>query len=304
MSADHKPGPFSHWRQAIQPHERPPADALPGDLPPYFQFSQNSLQDYVDCARRFQLRYIIGQRWPAAQSEPIEEHERLMAQGTEFHLLVQRHLKGIPAEQLAPHDYPLAEWWEAYLRFPPPNLPAEIRVAEAQFSTPMGRYRLLAKFDLVAMTPGERAVIVDWKTTRSRPPRSTLARRLQTRVYPFVLVEAAAGLFGGAVDPEQVTLIYWFASAPTDPESFRYSANEHAENRAYLNELIGEILARDKAVWPLTDDEFHCRYCVYRSLCDRGVQAGWLEEGELEADAVDVDFDFEFDLDEIDEIKF
>ncbi len=295
-------GPFAHWRRAIQPH--PPESHMPSPdaLPPAFQFSQNSLQDYIECARRFQLRYVEGTRWPAIQSEPVEEHEKFVEQGVEFHLLVQRHLLGIPAEKLTPLDRPLAEWWEAYLRFPPPDLPAETREPEVQLSVPLGNHRLLAKFDLLATKPGKRAVIVDWKTTRQRPPRSVLAARLQTRVYPFVLVEGGAHHFGGPFAPEQVTLVYWFAGAPTDPEIFPYSSSLHEENRTYLNGLVSEILAYDHGAWPLTANEFHCKYCVYRSLCNRGVQAGQVDAAGFGTD--EVDFDFDLDLEHIDEIAF
>jgi hypothetical protein len=33
--------------------------------------------------------------------------------------------------------------------------------------------------------PGQRAVIVDWKTSAHITPRSTLIRRIQTRLYPW-----------------------------------------------------------------------------------------------------------------------
>jgi hypothetical protein len=52
---------------------------------PEFQFSQSSLQDYVECSRRFELRYIERLRWPALQSEPVLEQERHMQQGQRFH---------------------------------------------------------------------------------------------------------------------------------------------------------------------------------------------------------------------------
>ena len=61
-------------------------------LPPNFQFSQGSLQDFVDCRRRFQLRYIQGVAWPALQTEPAMENERSMQQGARFHHLVHQHL--------------------------------------------------------------------------------------------------------------------------------------------------------------------------------------------------------------------
>ncbi|MEZ4661776.1 MAG: PD-(D/E)XK nuclease family protein [Caldilineaceae bacterium] len=37
-------------------------------------------------------------------------------------------------------------------------------------------------------------MIVDWKTTRKRTEPSILRQRLQTLVYPYVLVEASAKL--------------------------------------------------------------------------------------------------------------
>ncbi|GAB4474743.1 MAG: hypothetical protein Kow00124_15040 [Anaerolineae bacterium] len=297
--------PFAHRDRALQsPHPRAAAGrpAAGSGLPTVFQFSQQSLQDYVECERRFQLRYVMGQRWPAVVSEPVEEYERLMTLGAQFHLLVQRHLLGIPAELLTPADPNLARWWRAYLEAPPPDLPQQVKQPEVLLSTPVGRHRVLAKYDLLAIDPGQRIVIVDWKTTHHRPSRQRLEERLQSRMYPFVLVEAGEHLFGGAIAPEQVTMIYWFAEEPTRPEIFPYSAEQHQENQVYLSALIAQITDLDPAgIWPLTDDHVQCRYCVYRSLCDRGERAGSL------ADADDVDeftFDFDFDLDQIDEIAF
>ena len=42
-----------------------------------FRFSQGSLQDYVDCQRRFQLRYVVNQSWPDVQAEPLMELETI-----------------------------------------------------------------------------------------------------------------------------------------------------------------------------------------------------------------------------------
>jgi hypothetical protein len=293
-------GPFDHLQRALDAPDLSAQPAPSGSLPPVFQFSQNNLQDYVDCARRFQLRYAIGQAWPAVESEPVEEHERFVEQGSHFHLLVERHLSGIPAERLTPADTLLKEWWENYLRFPPPNLPEGLRLPEIQLSTPIANQRLLARFDLLAIDPGRQAVIVDWKTTRHKPKRAALAARLQTRVYPFVLAEAGAALFGGALSPEQISLVYWFAEAPDEPEVFDYTAALHAENRDYLTRLIQEIVARGEEVWPLTDDLKRCEYCVYRSLCDRGIKAGDYRKVDFERD----DTGFDIDLDGVEEIAF
>ena len=71
---------------------------------------------------------------------------------------------------------------------------------ELTLSVPLGDHRLIAKFDLLAIEPGGRAVIVDWKTGQRRQGQSWLAGRLQTRVYRYVLAQAGAHLNDGAAD--------------------------------------------------------------------------------------------------------
>ena len=167
-------------------------------LPADFQFSQASLQDYVECPRRFQLRYLLQLRWPAPEAEPAEEHERHMHDGETFHRLIHQHRLGIPVEVPQPGageegSSLLAQWWSAYLGAPPPDLP-RLQYPELPLSAPLGEHRLVAKFDLVAIEPGRRAVIVDWKTSRRRSSRSFLSARLQTRVYRYALAQAGAHL--------------------------------------------------------------------------------------------------------------
>jgi hypothetical protein len=153
-------------------------------LPERFQFTQSSLQDYLDCPRRFQLRYVLDQPWPAVASEPLLERERLADLGRRFHQMAQRHTVGVPVEQIAAsaQDAELVKWWRSYLNVPPRDLPSSVRRAEVTLTTPLGPHRLSAKYDLLALDPGRRAVIVDWKTELKRPTRVQLAARMQTRV--------------------------------------------------------------------------------------------------------------------------
>jgi hypothetical protein len=224
-----------------------------------------------------------------------------MERGSEFHLLVQRHLSGVAEETIAPADALLGEWWNAYLNYPPPNLPEETRLPEVILSTAVGDQRLVARFDLLAITPGKRVVIVDWKTSHHPPSRARMAVRMQTRIYPYVLVEAGEHLFGGPLKPEQVSLVYWFSQKPTDPFTFTYDAAQHESNRIEIAGIIEEITTSKNVVWPLTDNiEKQCAYCVYRSLCDRDVKAGDFAASEEQF----AELDFDFDLDQIDEIAF
>ncbi len=269
-------------------------------LPANFHFSQASLSDYRDCPRRFQLRYLLEQAWPAVEAEPLLERERLAELGRRFHKLIQQHVAGLPAGVLAPSfDEPeLARWWQAYLRSLTTtlhDLPAQRR-AEMAISIPVKAYRLTAHLDLIA-EEADRVVIVDWKTEHRLPTREQAAQRMQTRVYRYVLAEAQQR------PPGTVSMIYWFAQYPDQPIALPYDAAQHADDHRFLTNLIDEIEKRaqeaEVAEWSKTPDERKCAYCVYRSLCQRGVQAGILD-----ADEEDFDLVARINVAEIDAIEY
>lgn len=272
-----------------------------------FQFSQGSLQDFVDCKRRFQLRYLLQIAWPAVPAEPYLENEQHLRQGALFHLMAQQHTLGVDEARLTAmaQEEPLAGWWQNFVQ----GRPAIDGTCfpEAILTAPLGQSgqrRLLAKMDLVAVT-GERATIFDWKTSRHRPPRAWLADRLQTRVYPYLLVQAGAELNGNrSFTPEQVEMVYWFAGFPDRPERFVYSADQYAEDGALLAGLTEQAAAlslRDEP-FPLTPDESMCRFCVYRSLCNRGVAAGDLAE--LDFDDSDLPLELDIDFEQVAEVAY
>jgi len=277
-------------------------------LPSHFGFSQASLQDYTDCPRRFQLRYALGVQWPAAREagdEPGTEWERRAQDGAAFHHLVHQHAIGIPTKVLSAtvQGRPdLARWWHTYLSSPPQNLPA-MRRSEVYLSASISDSRLTARYDLVAIEPGQRAVIVDWKTSHKLPRRAWLEKRWQTLVYRYVLVEAGNQLQKGSpFAPAQVDLVYWFANYPGQVAHFPYDAEQHGAARETLVSTIAEILGKEDEAWSLTEDLQICRYCVYRTLCGRE-KAVEAETG-FETDAEEDPFDFELDLQQIAEVEF
>jgi len=281
-------------------------------IPESFQFSQASLQDFVDCRRRFQLRYLLRRAWPAVEAEPVLENERTMQEGELFHRMVQQHLLGIPAERLAEmaQGEDLRRWWENYCAHAGtlPGLseagePKARRYPEVSLSSTLDGFTLVAKCDLVVVTSDGKGVIVDWKTSRRRPKGSTLSSRLQTRLYPYILARGGSHLNQNRpFQPDQMEMIYWFAEFPTRPERFSYSASQLKADETYLRGLITEIQRLGEADFLMTEKVELCHFCVYRSLCNRGVQAGELEESgqELEGESQGFDFDFE----QIAEIEF
>lgn len=279
-------------------------------LPRIFQFSATSLQDYVDCARRFQLRYVLQVAWPAPEVEPIAEQEHHGRLARDFHRLVHQHLLGLPTDTLsaAVADPDLERWWQAYLAFVPTFAKAQV-MPELSLSIPLAGYRVMAQYDAIVVRDQQLAVggggpgilIVDWKTYRQRPSRAWLGRRLQTRVYPVVLLQAGEALtdwpplanLERPIEAENLEMCYWLAEYPDAPESFSYHVAALQADLDYLIGLIaqiagqiggggpgtgsGPVSTREEA-WPLTTDVHHCRFCNYRSLCGRGDLAGPLAE--------------------------
>jgi hypothetical protein len=229
-----------------------------------------------------------------------------MQRGARFHQLAHQHILGLPPARLAEtiHDEMLAQWWQTFLQVPPPDLPDTLLRAEAILAAPWAGYRLLAKYDLLAVEPGQRFVVVDWKTMLKRPSRSFLAQRMQTLLYRFLAAQAGAAYNGELPRPDQIEMVYWFAAFDGATEHFPYDDHQHAADGDYLAALIAQIAAHSEPIWPLVADERLCRFCNYRSLCERGVEPGYLADLDEDLEAVLGEEDFEIDLEQIAEIEF
>ena len=281
--------------------------------------SQSSLQDYVDCAKRFQLRYLEQLSYPAVESEPTLENEKHQQEGAYFHRMVQQYLVGVPAERITKiaNTPNLQRWWENFqsnknllgltpLRSAAGALRGDLSglYPEATLSAPLGNYRLVAKYDLLAIHDNK-VTIYDWKTYRKRPRDEWLAARMQTRVYRALLVNAGSHLNNGKpFQPEQIEMVYWFADFANEPARFSYTATQYKRDWDTLAKLADEILRsaqNDGSDYPKTDDTTKCSYCPYRSYCDRGVHAGELEQAEAEMEAEEL---FDVNFEQIGEIAF
>ena len=269
-----------------------------------FAFTQGSLQDYADCARRFELRFIKRMRYPALEVQDALQFEKRTRQGARFHKLVQQHLLGVPDAALTASladDEELARWWASYLARGLTDLPAQ-RHSEITLQTHLAGRRLVAKYDLLALEPGGRAVIVDWKTGARVPAQAYLRGRMQTIVYRYVLAQAGAHLYAGeSMPPERIRMDYVYVAQGGERLSFEYSAAQMSEDEALLSQMIAAI---DQAeTFPLTDEERRCRFCSYRSLCDRG-GAGRLEDFDFDEYEDDEEEVLGLDFDQIAEIEF
>jgi hypothetical protein len=117
------------------------------------------------------------------------------------------------------------------------------------------------------------------------------------------LVQAGSLFINQApIEPDDVQMCYWLAEYPHTPEVFEYNTVTYQDDLDHLSALIAEITQRvsdagaepsvTENIWPLTSEPRRCRFCNYRSLCERGGVAG------LSADYGEADYQAEVTTDE------
>ncbi len=269
-------------------------------LPTEFQFSQKVLQSYIDCPRRFELQYLLKQPWPAVETQPIIELEHHLELGRNFHKMVQQYILGVPLEDmdLTAQDRQLVDWWQAF-KDRGPQVDPDHCSTEVTLTTRIRGYQLLAQYDLIQIGKNDTLEIFDWKTTNISLSKVWLQKRLQTRVYLYVISNSCDLHLMKSITPECIKMRYWFPQHPEHVVLIQYSENQKKNDEEMLGSLIDEIVQHQEK-YPLTDDSKQCKYCQYRSLCDRGIKAGDFQESM----SSDEDVASEIDFDQITEIQF
>ncbi|MGV8027121.1 MAG: PD-(D/E)XK nuclease family protein [Anaerolineaceae bacterium] len=273
---------------------------------PDFRFSSQSLQDYVECQRRFALRYIQKLDWPAEESSPYLAFEQFRQKGNQFHACIDQYFHNVDPQAIESRimDEELRQWWESFLQFMA-GKDFTFSTSEILFQTSLNNHVLIAKFDLLVKQTNADFTIYDWKTTAGEkgPNLKYLKEKMQTRIYPYVLCRSSNLVNGKqTIQPAQVELVYWFPQFPDQSFCFPYSSVQMQDDENIMAGLMNEIDKKSVDDFPKTEDDKRCRFCVYRSYCGRGKQAANIFEGETEFDfdLSDLDLDFE----KIEEISY
>jgi CRISPR/Cas system-associated exonuclease Cas4 (RecB family) len=243
-------------------------------LPEGFHYTQSNLQDFLTCQRRFYLRHVAQQRWPAPLAEPQDPIEQAVARGAKFHLLAERHQVGVDLELVrdsVAEDEAMLRWLENYESALAALGPFERAWAERRLSMmlPPHLEPILAKYDLLGVQ-NDQLIAVDWKTSRL-PSSEVLGQRMQTVIYLLVLAKRGPALLK---TPLQKISLHYISVDNGEQRTFRLSLDDSAEIHR-LETLVLSVIAnvRRSQEFPLVDDEQVCKYCIYRSLCERGQTA-------------------------------
>lgn len=248
-------------------------------------FSRAKLAAFQACQRRFQLRYRDQLPWPLP---PLDDKGQLArARGEQFHQLLHRHFLGLPITDEMVEGKTAARWWQTFKK-QGPSLPKGERFPEMSLTVPIGRHLLTGRFDLL-IQDSQQTYIFDWKTDAKPRSEADLKIDLQTRLYLALVVEGSAAL-AQAVDPEKLSLTYWYVNAPDAAVTIRYSAQAHEKNWAELTAIVEQIDSQLTTLdsLPLTDDLTECARCAYQIYCGRLVNTMNLDEWEMEEETSDL----------------
>lgn len=283
-------------------------------LPEEFTFSQGKLQDYIDCQRRFQLKYLLNHPWPAPLVNPIDDYELTTLVGQRFHQMIRQYLMGISQSRITQmiHDDKLNIWWENFLRLKSEPVEMEFiwqqnteNFPEITITAYIANLKVIAKYDLISITSDNKIIIVDWKSSVNIPTLTWLKERMQSKIYPYLLVEAGKFIHKGiSIEPDAIEMIYWFANHPHQIQIFKYTSQQHLSNKHQITKLLEEIKSTQDNEFMLTTNINTCRFCVYRSLCGRGDLAGNLGDLNIFSEASDEIIDPDLTIDDISEIAF
>lgn len=240
-------------------------------LPEQFIFTQSNLQSFVNCPYQFYLRYIQHFQWPAAETMDMLQYEADRMAGSRFHQLVHQSFLGVPLNKLSQManndpDSRVSVWFEAFTTTFHEKLPGAL-FPEHTFGAFLGKHELTAKYDLLQYH-GNRFTIYDWKTSRKRPAKAWLAGQLQSLVFPLVL---ALHLEELGEHFSEIRMVYWEANEPQNPFIFSSTPDTLIRDKATILSLMQQIASLNLAEFCKTQDLQPCRFCRYRSYCNRGV---------------------------------
>lgn len=233
--------------------------------------SQNTLEVWQTCRRKFRYQFIDELRFPA----PIEQQQKL-EKGRQFHLTIQQRRLGVDTK--APDDYQLQLWLDNYYRYPP-TLIAGKEYLEIYRSWQMEGVNLVGVYDLLIIGKNQ-AQIVDWKTHQTPIKPQFLREDWQTKLYLYLLKNISN------LPAQNLTMIYWFANDPQNPVTINYSQPWHDRIHQELLTLVQEI-NHESAYPTLLPDSESCQRCEFTYRCFGNNQLNDLNRSSSDGASVD-----------------
>lgn len=250
------------------------------ELLPTFTFSQSSLQSYMDCPLRFRLRYIDGLQWPAPRLQSDLKFEKERKAGIAIHRLIHQYFMGLNSDKLFRtaelYSEELTEWLKAVVSAFSLEEDECRYLSEYRLTRSLADHNVTAIYDLIIIKDNQ-YTIIDWKSSARLPNRTQIMKSAQKRLFPLLM---ASWINTQGIPPESLKIIFWELNFPELSFSFPYNLNSFNEDLAWFTALSTEIQLTPYEGFCETSQPSHCRYCQYRSYCQKMDNHGLEMSGE------------------------
>ncbi|MTI54509.1 PD-(D/E)XK nuclease family protein [Geosporobacter ferrireducens] len=235
-----------------------------------FYYSQNSLNTFLQCPKKFRFKYVERLHWKKALPGADLYYENMKV-GLDFHLLCERYFSGIACDvPAAVENREQLQTWLKQLKEMIPLKEEHRYLPEYEMRMIKGDVRLQAKYDLIVLKGDGDVEIWDWKTEERQMSMAEVAKKIQTMVYMYLFMENAQGLLRCPIDYEKIKMIYWQPQYGTKRLEVPYSREKHLQYEAEIKNIIQELQVYDFDC-PMNRERFEksCRYCEFQSLCNQ-----------------------------------
>lgn len=245
-----------------------------------FIFNQQSLAFYSSCPLKFCKCCLEGLRLNSKETLPQAKRESL-ERGTRFHLEAERYFNGILLSEVRDREL---DGWLSNLKSCFADLSADGRPEYQVFAYEFDSC-LTAKYDLLVYRGGK-VFIYDWKTNRYPLVQDKLLASWQTCLYRYLAVQVSREIFGRAVLPEQVTMIYWNPNYPEKKIELTYSEQQFLIDQTKIKDILSEINQAGEFP-PINNNS--CSGCEYRLFCQKKAAVDLMDEDDFFPDLAAVE---------------
>lgn len=231
-----------------------------------FEFSQNALNTFKICSKKFGYKYEKGINW---KKEDEEEYYKSLKYGVEFHLMCERYFSDIPVGNfIGDKKYEKFNMWLERVKQVVPIYKDREYLPEYGLSLKIDKEsRLNVKYDL-AIVYRENGILCidiwDWKTENRKINYNDLENRMQTIVYMSVAYEIIPKIYGKNNEKVRVRMYYYQPEYYLDPIEIKYNEEKFQRDKNKINSLIKEIKKSDFKDKNLNS----CKFCEFNRLCN------------------------------------
>ena len=237
----------------------------------YFVYSQNSINTYKSCAKKFKYKYIDKINWKYDDIDSREYYDSLKV-GSEFHLLCERYFSNISIG-IDENTNPKFKLWIDKIKKLFPMNDDKIYLPEYEVRLNLDDSIITAKYDLLIIDK-DNIEIRDWKTENVKLEYKNASNRIQTIIYMLLVKDVVCKIFNLDIKYENIKMKYYQPQYNDNPIEILYSEDKYKLDKANISKYIDMIKntnyeKEDDYIYQLTKNDKHCKYCEFNKLCNR-----------------------------------